>query len=73
MNGGMYDTEGRPIGYYVEDGERRHTLNRNEGAGNFHLMPNGVFLVRTDGRDMARMTRHDHRISCSRAIFVNHP
>jgi len=43
MNGGMFDTEGKPIGYYVEDGERRHTLNRNEGGGNFHLMPNGVF------------------------------
>lgn len=43
MNAGMYDDEGNPIGYYVEGGERRHTLNRNEGAGNFHLMPNGVF------------------------------
>jgi uncharacterized protein YigE (DUF2233 family) len=43
MNGGMFDAEGEPIGYYVEDGERRHTLNRNAGAGNFHLMPNGVF------------------------------
>jgi uncharacterized protein YigE (DUF2233 family) len=43
MNGGMYDEAGEPIGYYVEDGERRHALNRNEGGGNFHLMPNGVF------------------------------
>ena len=43
MNGGMFDAEGKPIGYYVEDRERRHTLNRNEGGGNFHLMPNGVF------------------------------
>ena len=43
MNGGMYDEAGEPIGYYVEDGERRHTLNRNEGGGNFHLLPNGVF------------------------------
>ena len=44
MNGGMYDEDGEPIGYYVEGGERRHTLNRNEGGGNFHLMPNGVFF-----------------------------
>jgi uncharacterized protein YigE (DUF2233 family) len=43
MNGGMFDEAGEPIGYYVEDGERRHTLNRNEGGGNFHLLPNGVF------------------------------
>ena len=43
MNGGMFDEAGDPIGYYVENGERRHTLNRNQGAGNFHLLPNGVF------------------------------
>ena len=43
MNGGMFDTAGEPIGYYVEDGDRLHTLNRNHGSGNFHLMPNGVF------------------------------
>ena len=44
MNGGMFDDEGRPIGYYVEDGERRKTLNRADGGGNFHLKPNGVFF-----------------------------
>jgi uncharacterized protein YigE (DUF2233 family) len=43
MNAGMFDEAGQPIGYYVEEGERRHALNRNEGYGNFHLMPNGVF------------------------------
>ncbi|WP_156839234.1 phosphodiester glycosidase family protein [Novosphingobium aquimarinum] len=48
MNGGMFDAEGQPIGYYVEDGERRHTLNRNEGSGNFHLLPNGVFYGSDD-------------------------
>jgi uncharacterized protein YigE (DUF2233 family) len=48
MNGGMYDDAGRPIGYYVEDGERLQRLNRNPGPGNFHLLPNGVFFG-TDG------------------------
>ncbi|SFG09594.1 Uncharacterized protein YigE, DUF2233 family [Novosphingobium sp. CF614] len=43
MNGGMFDDAGQPIGYYVEEGERRHKLNRNEGQGNFHMLPNGVF------------------------------
>lgn len=43
MNGGMFDEAGNPIGYYVEDRKRRHTLNRNSGSGNFHLLPNGVF------------------------------
>lgn len=43
MNGGMFDDAGQPIGYYVEDGERQHKLNRNQGYGNFHMLPNGVF------------------------------
>ncbi len=47
MNGGMFDSEGRPIGYYVEDGMRLTVLNENEGPGNFHLLPNGVFFSET--------------------------
>jgi uncharacterized protein YigE (DUF2233 family) len=48
MNAGMYDDDGNPIGYYVEKGERIKKLNRNKGAGNFHLLPNGVFYVAKD-------------------------
>jgi len=44
MNGGMYDDDGKPIGYYVEGGQRQHELNRADGPGNFHLKPNGVFF-----------------------------
>jgi uncharacterized protein YigE (DUF2233 family) len=43
-NAGMFDGEGKPIGYYVKDSERLKELNRNDGAGNFHLKPNGVFF-----------------------------
>ncbi|WP_232843902.1 phosphodiester glycosidase family protein [Allopontixanthobacter sediminis] len=43
MNGGMYDGEGKPIGYYVENSERLKELSRADGPGNFHLKPNGVF------------------------------
>lgn len=49
MNAGMYDNNGKPIGYYVENGDRIKTLNRNKGGGNFHLLPNGVFYVAKDG------------------------
>lgn len=48
-NGGMFDDQGQPIGYYVENGTRLHKLNRNEGYGNFHLLPNGVFYGQADG------------------------
>lgn len=43
MNGGMYDGEGKPIGYYVENSDRLKELSRADGPGNFHLKPNGVF------------------------------
>ena len=49
MNAGMFDEEGRAIGLLVEDGRELHSINRREGRGNFHMMPNGVFLVRRDG------------------------
>lgn len=53
VNGGMYDGEGKPIGYYVEGGDRLKELNRNEGPGNFHMKPNGVFFG-TNGKWQVR-------------------
>jgi uncharacterized protein YigE (DUF2233 family) len=44
MNGGMYDAKSRPIGYYVESGDKLHELNSNNASGNFYLKPNGVFF-----------------------------
>ncbi len=52
INGGMYGDDLKPIGYYVEKGERGAELNRSEGAkegakeaaGNFYMKPNGVFF-----------------------------
>ena len=43
MNAGMYDGEGKPIGYYVEESNRAKELNQADGPGNFHMKPNGVF------------------------------
>jgi len=50
MNAGMFDKQGRPIGLMVENGREVHRINRREGGGNFHLMPNGVFLVHKSGK-----------------------
>lgn len=49
MNAGMFDADGRAIGLLIEGGKELHPINLREGGGNFHLMPNGVFLVREDG------------------------
>lgn len=50
MNAGMFGTDGRPIGLAVAAGKPVHAINLRDGGGNFHLQPNGVFLVRKNGR-----------------------
>lgn len=45
MNAGMFDEQDRPIGYAVVDGREVHKLNLRDGPGNFHLKPNGVFII----------------------------
>jgi uncharacterized protein YigE (DUF2233 family) len=51
MNAGMFDEAGRPIGLAIAEGREERAINRRtSGGGNFHLQPNGVFLVRKDGR-----------------------
>ena len=49
MNAGMFDENGRPIGLAVIDGRAVRAINSRDGGGNFHLKPNGVFLVKIDG------------------------
>lgn len=44
VNGGMYGDDLKPIGYYVQNGDRLAELNRNNGEGNFYMKPNGVFF-----------------------------
>lgn len=44
VNAGMFDEDGRPVGYFVENGERLQELNTADGEGNFHMKPNGVFF-----------------------------
>ena len=58
VNGGMYDEGSEPIGYYVEGGERRYSLNTRDGGGNFYLKPNGVFFDDAEGKWQA-MTSDD--------------
>ena len=50
MNAGMYGEDGRPIGLAIAESRQVRAINRRKGGGNFHLMPNGVFQVRRDGR-----------------------
>jgi uncharacterized protein YigE (DUF2233 family) len=45
-NAGIYGTDLRPIGLYIEAGKTLHKLNtRKDAYGNFYLQPNGVLLL----------------------------
>ncbi len=50
MNAGIYTVNYQPAGLHIENGEILHQINTNRGKGNFHLQPNGVFLVNNSGR-----------------------
>ncbi len=45
MNAGMYHKSRKPVGLFVEEGTERKKLSTKNGPGNFHLKPNGVFLI----------------------------
>lgn len=45
MNGGMYHTDRRPVGLYIEDGVELAPIVTREGPGNFGLLPNGVLCL----------------------------
>jgi uncharacterized protein YigE (DUF2233 family) len=56
VNGGMYDHALAPVGLSVENGVQLKAANTNDGFGNFHLLPNGVFAV-GDGQAVVRETK----------------
>jgi len=49
MNAGMYHSDRRPVGHYVEDGVALAPVITSAGPGNFGMLPNGVFCI-GDGR-----------------------
>lgn len=57
MNAGMYHSDRRPVGLYVEDGAQRAPLITSDGPGNFGLLPNGVFCVGAARADVIETRR----------------
>ncbi len=49
MNAGMYHDDRSPVGLFVDTGHVVKPAVTGGGWGNFHLLPNGVFLMK-DGR-----------------------
>jgi len=59
-NAGIYDSQRAPLGLYVEHGKALVPLNTAHGdpaAGNFSLLPNGVFAIDRNGKASVRTTR----------------
>ena len=50
MNAGMYRRDRSPVGLYVEDGADLRGISTKDGPGNFHMKPNGVFVIDENGR-----------------------
>ena len=69
MNAGMFDDGGQPIGYFVEGSERKQELNRNDGPGNFHMKPNGVFYIPKRGQWRIRTSEDFYSNVLDRPIF----
>jgi uncharacterized protein YigE (DUF2233 family) len=44
-NAGMFDSNLKPVGLYVEQGRELVRANTNSGRGNFHMKPNGIFYI----------------------------
>ena len=45
-NAGMFDSNLKPVGLYVEQGRELVHANTKSGWGNFHMKPNGIFYIR---------------------------
>jgi uncharacterized protein YigE (DUF2233 family) len=58
-NAGIFDPTFTPCGLHVADGREFVPLNVGEGAGNFYLKPNGVFVVDERGARVLESTRYD--------------
>lgn len=56
MNAGMYHDDLSPVGYYAEYGKVLKPAVTGGGWGNFHLLPNGVFLMK-DGKAAVMETK----------------
>jgi uncharacterized protein YigE (DUF2233 family) len=59
-NAGIYDAHAKPLGLFVENGKVLKPLNTAHGdpaAGNFSLLPNGVFAVDGNGHASVQTTK----------------
>src|SRR6056297_2353202 len=57
MNAGMYHSDRRPVGHYVEDGVALAPVVSSAGPGYFGMLPNGVFCIAEGRADVVETLR----------------
>ncbi|HEY9040478.1 MAG TPA: phosphodiester glycosidase family protein [Roseovarius sp.] len=68
MNAGMYHSNRRPVGLYIENGQQTAGVVTREGPGNFGLLPNGVLCIREGRADVIETLRYvDEAPACRHA------
>lgn len=55
-NGGIFSKSYKPGGLFINNGKEINPINTRKGAGNFHLMPNGIFYIDKNGNGQVRET-----------------
>ncbi|QTN32765.1 phosphodiester glycosidase family protein [Akkermansiaceae bacterium] len=58
MNGGIFEPGRIPSGLMVQDGKPLRPLNPRDGAGNFFMKPNGIFLISGKGARVLETSKY---------------
>jgi len=73
MNAGMYHSDRRPVGLYIENGEIRAPLQTRESFGNFGLLPNGLLCLTDTGARVIETLRYQREQPACRAATQSGP
>lgn len=73
MNAGMYHSDRRPVGHYVEDGKAFQQVMSRAGPGNFGLLPNGVLCLREGRADVYETLRFKRETPACRGASQSGP
>lgn len=73
MNAGMYHSDRRPVGLYIENSEIRAPLQTRESFGNFGLLPNGLLCLTDTGARVIETLRYQREQPVCRAATQSGP
>lgn len=58
-NAGIFSKNNVPGGLHIEDGKALRDLNLRDGFGNFHMKPNGVFIMGSAGANVVESGQYE--------------